>query len=185
MLQLVNVEAWAPEVVLPVISGQEALRVAISGEARSAGCGGPTNPACRIEGRVRRAEWSLLTLLQRSDFVAEVTDVVIVCLFDSPEQARHFAPERRNIHAHAGFPALGVVGHLKTLALESGALLQLQTGEHQATRQPDTSMISSPSSFANAPGGRFSRRASAPSLGRRERTPLIAVTIGRRQERCA
>ena len=126
MLQLVNVGAWGPEVALPAISSVDALGAAISDAAGSAGCGGPAKLAYRIEGRVRRAEWSLDTLPQRGDFVAEVTDVVIVGLFASFEQARHFVPEGRNIHAHAVFPALGVAGHLKTLELEPGARLQLQ-----------------------------------------------------------
>jgi hypothetical protein len=126
MLQLVDVEAWGSEIALPVISSLDALGTAISDEARSAGCGGPVKLAYRIEGRVRRAEWSLDTLPQRGDFVAEVTDVVIVGLFASFEQARHFVPDGRNIHAHAVFPALGVAGHLKTLELEPGARLQLQ-----------------------------------------------------------
>jgi hypothetical protein len=42
------------------------------------------------------------------------------------EQAKHFVPEGRNIHAHVVFPALSVAGHLKSLELEPGARLQLQ-----------------------------------------------------------
>lgn len=126
MLQLVNIEAWGSEVALPAISSLDALGAAISEQARSAGCGGPTKLAYRIEGRVRRAEWSLDTLPQRGDFVAEEQDVVVVGLFATVEQGRHFVPEGRNIHAHAVFPALGVAGHLKALELEPGARLRLQ-----------------------------------------------------------
>lgn len=126
MLQLVNVEAWGSEVVLPVISSLDALGAAISEQARSAGCGGSTKLAYRIEGRVRRAEWSLDTLPQRGDFIAEAQDVVVVGLFANFEQGRHFVPEGRNIHAHAVFPAMSVAGHLKALELEPGARLRVQ-----------------------------------------------------------
>lgn len=126
MVQLVSVEAWRFEVALPRISSLDALGAAIGDQARLAGCGGPTKLAYRIEGRVRRAEWSLDTLPQRGDFVAEAQDVVVVGLFANVEQGRHFVPEGRNIHAHAVFPALGIAGHLKTLELEPGARLQLQ-----------------------------------------------------------
>jgi hypothetical protein len=126
MLQLVNVQAWGPEVALPALASLDVLGAAIADQARSAGCGGPTKLAYRIEGRVRRAEWSLDTLPQRGDFLAEAQDVVVVGLFANSEQGRHFIPEGRNIHAHAVFPALGVAGHLKTLELEPGARLQVQ-----------------------------------------------------------
>ena len=126
MLQLVNVQAWGPEVALPALASLDVLGAAIADQARSAGCGGPTKLAYRIEGRVRRAEWSLDTLPQRGDFLAEAQDVVVVGLFANSEQGRHFVPEGRNIHAHAVFPALGVAGHLKTLELEPGARLQVQ-----------------------------------------------------------
>jgi len=126
MLQLVNVETWGPEVALPLVSSLNVLGAAISEQAGSAGCGGPTKLAYRIEGRVRRAEWSLDTLPQRGDFVAEEQDVVVVGLFANFEQGRHFVPEGRNIHAHAVFPALRVAGHLKALELEPGARLRLQ-----------------------------------------------------------
>lgn len=126
MLQLVNVQAWGSQVALPAISSLDALGAAISDQARSAGCDGPTKLAYRIEGRVRRAEWSLDTLPQRGDFIAEAQDVVVVGLFANSEQGRHFVPEGRNIHAHAVFPALGVAGHLKALELEPDARLQVQ-----------------------------------------------------------
>lgn len=126
MLQLVNVQAWSPEVALPALASLDALGAAIADQVRSAGCGGPTKLAYRIEGRVRRAEWSLDTLPQRGDFVAEAQDVVVIGLFANLEQGQHFVPEGRNIHAHAVFPALGVAGHLKALELESGARLQVQ-----------------------------------------------------------
>jgi hypothetical protein len=126
MLQLVSVEDWGSEVALPVISSLDALGAAIGEQAISAGCSGPTKLAYRIEGRVRRAEWSLDTLPQRGDFVVEAQDVLVVGLFANSEQGRHFVPEGRNIHAHAVFPALGVAGHLKSLELEPGARLQVQ-----------------------------------------------------------
>ncbi len=126
MLQLINVEAWGSEAALPALSNLDALGAAISAQARSAGCGGPTKLAYRIEGRVRRAEWSLDTLPQRGDFVTEGQDVVVVGLFANSEQGRHFVPEGRNIHAHAVFPGQGVAGHLKALELEPGARLQVQ-----------------------------------------------------------
>jgi len=102
------------------------LGAAISNQVGAAGCSGPAKLAYRIEGRVRRAEWSLDTLPQRGDFVTEGQDVVVVGLFASVEQAKHFVPEGRNIHAHVVFPALSVAGHLKSLELEPGARLQLQ-----------------------------------------------------------
>ena len=127
MLQLVNVQAWSAEVALPGLASLDALGAAITDQARSVGCGGSTKLAYRIEGRVRRAEWSLDTLPQRGDFVAEGQDVVVVGLFAKFEQGRHFVPEGRKIHAHAVFPALGVAGHLKALEFEPGARLQIQS----------------------------------------------------------
>ncbi|MBK8839866.1 MAG: hypothetical protein IPO30_14515 [Hyphomonadaceae bacterium] len=126
MLQLINVEGWRAPSILPVIPSLDALGAEISDRARAAGCGGPAKLAYRIEGRVRRAEWSLDTLPQRGDFVSEGQDVVIVGLFATVEQGRHFVPEGRNIHAHAVLPGLDVAGHLKALELEPGARLQLQ-----------------------------------------------------------
>ncbi len=126
MLQLVNVQAWGSKITLPAISSLDALGAAISAQVRSAGCSGPTKLAYRIEGRIRRAEWSLDTLPQRGDYVAEGQNVIVVGLFANFEQGRHFVPEGRNIHAHAVLPALDVAGHLKTLELERGARLQLQ-----------------------------------------------------------
>jgi hypothetical protein len=126
MLQLINVEVWRTPSALPAISNLDALGAAISNQVGAAGCIGAAKFAYRIEGRVRRAEWSLDTLPQRGDFVTEGHDVVVVGLFANVEQAKHFVPEGRNIHAHAVFPALGVAGHLKSLELEPGARLQLQ-----------------------------------------------------------
>ena len=126
MLQLINVEGWRAPVALPAISSLDVLAAAISNQIAAAGCSGAAKLAYRIEGRVRRAEWSLDTLPQRGDFVTEGHDVVVVGLFANVEQGQHFVPEGRNIHAHAVFPALGVAGHLKALELEPGARLQLQ-----------------------------------------------------------
>jgi len=126
MLQLINVGAWRPKQVLPAVSSLDALGAVIDEQAQLAGCAGPTKLAYRIEGRVRRAEWSLDTLPKRGDFVTEGQDVIVVGLFANVEQGRHFVPEGRNIHAHVVFPALGVAGHLKALELEPGARLQLQ-----------------------------------------------------------
>lgn len=126
MLQLINVDAWAPKKVLPAIPNLDVLGAMIGEQAQLAGCAGPAKLAYRIEGRVRRAEWSLDTLPQRGDFVTEGQDVIVVGLFANVEQGQHFVPEGRNIHAHAVFPALGVAGHLKALELEPGARLQLQ-----------------------------------------------------------
>lgn len=126
MLQLVNVDAWAPQKGLPAIPNLDVLGATIGEQAQLTGCAGPTKLAYRIEGRVRRAEWSLDTLPQRGDFVTEGQDVIVVGLFANVEQGQHFVPEGRNIHAHAVFPTLGVAGHLKALELEPGARLQLQ-----------------------------------------------------------
>jgi hypothetical protein len=126
MLQMINVDAWRPKQVLPAVSSLDALGALIGKQVQLAGCAGPTKLAYRIEGRVRRAEWSLDTLPQRGDFVTEGRDVIVVGMFANVEQMRHFVPEERNIHAHAVFPALGVAGHLKALELEPGARLQLQ-----------------------------------------------------------
>jgi len=126
MLQLIDVKAWRPKQVLPEISSLDTLGASLSEQAQLAGCAGPTKLAYRIEGRVRRAEWSLDTLPKRGDFVSEGQDVVVVGLFANVEQGRHFVPEGRNIHAHVIFSKLGVAGHLKSLELEPGARLQLQ-----------------------------------------------------------
>lgn len=126
MLQLINVEAWSSRRVLPAILSLDALGAAIGDTVRASGCGGPAKLAYRIEGRIRKAEWSLDTLPQRGDFVTEGENVVVVGLFANFEQGPHFVPEGRNIHAHAVFPALNVAGHLKALELEPGARLQIQ-----------------------------------------------------------
>lgn len=126
MLQLVNVEVWGPQHALPVINSLDALGREIGAQVQLEGCRGATKLAFRLKGRVRRAEWSLDTLPQRGDFVAEGQDVVVAGLFANIEQQRHFVPEGRNIHAHAFFPGLEGAGHLKALELEPGALLRIQ-----------------------------------------------------------
>jgi hypothetical protein len=126
MLQMINVGAWRPKQVLPAVSSLDTLGALIGEQVQLAGCAGPTKLAYRIEGRVRRAEWSLDTLPQRGDFVTEGQDVIVVGLFANLEQGRHFVPEGRNIHAHAVVSVLGVAGHIKTLELEPGARVQLQ-----------------------------------------------------------
>lgn len=126
MLQLINVDAWRQKQILRAISSLDDLGASISEQVQLAGCAGPTKLAYRIEGRVRRAEWSLDTLPRRGDFLSEGQDVVVVGLFANVEQGRHFVPVGRNIHAHAVFPMLGVAGHLQALELEPGARLQLQ-----------------------------------------------------------
>lgn len=126
MLQLVKVRAWRAEVALPSIESLDVLGASIAEHARSVGCGAEAKLAYRIVGRAKRAEWSLDTLPRRGEYVTEGEPLVVVGLFATQDQARHFVPEGRSIHAHAVFSALGVAGHLKALELEPGARLQIQ-----------------------------------------------------------
>ena len=126
MLQLVNVGAWRDAGLIDGAESLDALGAAVATKVSIGGCPGPAKLAYRIEGRIRTAEWSLDTLPARGDFTAVGQHVVIVGLYANTDQAVHFVPQGRNIHAHVVFPALGIAGHLKAVELEPGIRLQLQ-----------------------------------------------------------
>jgi len=126
MLQLVNVGVWRDAGLIDGAASLDALGAVVGAKVSVGGCMGFAKLAYRIEGRIRTAEWSLDTLPARGDFAAAGQDAVIVGLYANTDQAAHFVPEGRNIHAHIVFPALGVAGHLKAVELEPGSRLQLQ-----------------------------------------------------------
>jgi hypothetical protein len=126
MVQLVSPLDWRPSVSLDTAHDIDALGAAIRRAAETAGCAGDARLAFRIEAQVVRADWSLDTLPQRGDFITTDQDAVIVGLYASIDQSRHFVTQGRNIHAHIVFPALGVSGHLKQVEIAPDAVLRLQ-----------------------------------------------------------
>jgi len=126
MVQLISPVRWRAAVQLGSVDSLDALGAAMTATVAKAGCSGDAKLAYRITARVQTAEWSLDTLPQRGDFTTTDQDAVIVGLYASVDQAKHFIPPGRNIHAHVVFPALGVAGHLKSVRLAPGAQFRLQ-----------------------------------------------------------
>lgn len=128
MLQLVSPRVWRNAVELGEITSIADLGAAIADAAKANGCSGETKLAYRISVHVVSADWSLDTLPQRGDFTTTYQDALIVGLYASVDQAKHFVTPGPNIHAHIVFPGLGVAGHLKSVHLAPGASLSLQGG---------------------------------------------------------
>lgn len=128
MVQLVSPKAWRTPATLDSVASIEELGAVVARAVQAAGCSGEAKLAYRIEARVETAEWSLDTLPQRGDFTTIGQDAIIVGLYATVDQGRHFVTPGRNIHAHVVFPALGVAGHLKSIKLSPGGRLELQGG---------------------------------------------------------
>lgn len=126
MVQMVSPAAWRDPVKLGAMATIDDLGAAIAAASAKAGCSGDARLAYRITARIEMAEWSLDTLPQRGDFTTTDQDAIIVGLYATVDQAKHFVTPGRNIHAHVVFPALGIAGHLKSVRLAAGAQLRLQ-----------------------------------------------------------
>lgn len=126
MVQLVSPESWRPAVTLGSIASLDDLGAAIARTVVGQGCAGPSKLAFKFKVHIQHADWSLDTLPQRGDFVAEAQEAIVVGLYANSDQDKHFVQQGRNIHAHIVLPALGVAGHLKSASFAPGGELALQ-----------------------------------------------------------
>jgi hypothetical protein len=126
MLQLIPVRSWRAATRLTGVASLDELAARLDRAVADAGCAGGAKLAFRIEGRARRATWSLDTRPERAEFTSGGERVVIVGLYATQDGDRHAIPTGRRFHAHVVFPDRDVAGHLRAVTLEDGASMRLQ-----------------------------------------------------------